>query len=55
MGYFRDAWDLSQPVVDGECPFYFFMGFMVLVSPLGVPLYWIGRGAGWVLEAGSDE
>lgn len=39
MGYFKQAYDMSHGV-DGFDAFFF--GFTILMSPIALPVYWLG-------------
>lgn len=41
-GYFDEAYELSQNPVDGETD-YTFLGLMIFLSPILIPLHYIGR------------
>ena len=50
MGFFRDMYELSEPVLsDGDFDYLFF-GFMVVLSPIACPLYYVGKIAEEIYE-----
>jgi hypothetical protein len=54
MGYFEDMYHESYNGVRDDFD-YFMFGFSVLLSPIMVPIYYIGMLGRWVMERGSDE
>lgn len=52
-GYFEMIHERSQPII-GDGYDYMFAGFMVAFSPIGAPLYYLGRLAEEVCH-GSDN
>jgi len=49
MGYFEEAFELSKIGKHSDAEYdYFFLGLLVLFSPLGVFLWWFGYFCAWI-------